>query len=157
MNTPSKNAPVKNLPQMNTIITDYLSQEVAIRQIRDEVFVIEQKVDRDEEFDDRDAHCMHALVWMGNLPIATGRIDLAKNGKVGRVAVLKSHRKIGAGRAIMIALEEYACANNAAEAWFHAQTHAIPFYEKLGYTVCSEEFMEANIPHVKMQKPLSGA
>jgi predicted GNAT family N-acyltransferase len=139
---------------MHTIITDYTSREAEIRLIRDQVFIIEQRVPRDEEFDDRDPLCPHAVVYEQEAAVATGRIDLDKGGKVGRVAVLKSHRRRGVGRLLMQALEQHARQQGAERVWCHAQLQAVPFYELLGYRVCGDEFEEANIPHVFMEKTL---
>lgn len=136
------------------IITDYAAQRVAISVVRDEVFVIEQAIDREEEYDSRDSVCTHVVVFEGGLPVATGRIDLEKDGKIGRVAVRKAFRKLGLGTMVMSSLEEFGEQNGARRLWFHAQVQAIPFYEKLGYRVCSEAFEEANIPHVLMEKSL---
>lgn len=139
---------------MDTIITDYRSRERDIRYVRDQVFVIEQEIDRDEEFDDRDPLCVHAVVYEHGQPLATGRLDLEKGAKIGRVAVLEAHRRRGLGTLVMQSLEGIASERAQERVWFHAQTYAIPFYESLGYRVCSEEFEEANIPHVLMEKLL---
>ncbi len=139
---------------MRTLLTDYQSHECAIRHIRDQVFVVEQAVSREEEFDDRDPLCTHALVYSSDLAVATGRIDLERGGKVGRVAVLASYRRQGVGTLVMQALEQHALIQGHSRIWFHAQTRATAFYQVLGYRPCSEEFMEANIPHVRMEKML---
>lgn len=125
---------------------------MAIDEVRDEVFVLEQNVDPEEEFDERDRFCTHVVVYNGDIAVATGRLDLEKDGKIGRVAVRKDYRQQGLGRLVMQRLEAFAMEKSAPRLWFHAQTHAVPFYEKLGYRVCSEEFLEANIPHVQMEK-----
>lgn len=140
---------------MRTSISDYDRQQAAIRAIRDAVFIVEQQVDRAEEFDDRDAKCVHVVVFEGEQPIATGRIDLEKGGKIGRVAVLQSQRRRGAGTLVMQALEQVAREYGVEATWFHAQTQALKFYQRLGYEVCSDEFIEANIPHVAMRKSLA--
>ena len=140
--------------RLRAIITDYASRQAEIRQVRDEVFILEQKVDRAEEFDGRDQLCSHVLVFDDERPVATGRIDLEKGGKIGRVAVLQSYRRQGIGKLAMQQLEAVASEAGAERLWFHAQTQAVPFYLSLGYQVCSQEFMEANIPHVKMERAL---
>lgn len=142
---------------MKTIIADYAHHQRDIRHIRDQVFVIEQRVPLTDEFDDRDGYCKHVLVYEDDQPLATGRIDLGKNGKVGRVAVLQQHRRRGIGSLVMQALEQLARDHQLTRVWFHAQSHAIAFYEALGYQVCSPEFLEANIPHVRMEKLLQDA
>lgn len=52
----------------------------------------------------------------------------------------------------MDAIEQYATQQDVHVLKLNAQTHAIPFYEKLGYKVISEEFMDAGIPHKTMEK-----
>ncbi len=140
---------------MKTIITDYHSAEADIRQVRDQVFVVEQQIDRDLEFDDRDFVCRHAVAYHAEVPVATGRVDLEKGGKVGRVAVLREFRRQGYGRQVMLALEEAAGQHQCSEVWFHAQLSAVSFYLALGYRIDGPEFEEANIPHVVMRKALN--
>ena len=94
--------------RLRAIITDYASRQAEIRQVRDEVFILEQKVDRAEEFDGRDQLCSHVLVFDDERPVATGRIDLEKGGKIGRVAVLQSYRRQGIGKLAMQQLEAVA-------------------------------------------------
>ncbi|MCA9125451.1 MAG: GNAT family N-acetyltransferase [Planctomycetales bacterium] len=139
---------------MRVVITEYASNELDIRTIRDQVFIVEQQVPREQEIDDRDPICLHALVYDQQEPIATGRLDLAK-GKVGRVAVLEPYRRCGVGSLVMRALEQCALEAGLERIWFHAQLTAVPFYTSLGYRICSEEFVEANIRHVMMDKDLN--
>lgn len=72
--------------------------------------------------------------------------------KEQHVSRLKSHRSLGVGNLIIQALEEEAAKQGASQFMLNAQTQAVPFYEKHGYKVVSEEFSDANIPHVKMVK-----
>lgn len=138
--------------RLECIITNYDSRARDIRHIRDEVFLVEQQISREDELDDRDTVCQHALACINNQPVGTGRLDVEKDGKVGRVAVLRSHRRSGVGTAIMLAFEEYATQNDVPRLWFHAQQSAVPFYLALSYEIVSEEFFEAGIPHVVMEK-----
>lgn len=105
--------------------------------------------------DDRDGECFHVLALADGAPIGTGRIDLAANGKVGRVAVLAAWRRSGVGRAIMDALHEIARQAALESVWCHAQVVAVPFYEQLGYRITSEPFIEADIEHVRMEMSLT--
>ena len=139
---------------MKVYITDYEKQKENIHSIRKSVFVIEQKVPAELEFDDQDPHCTHAIVFDDQTPIAVGRIDLSKDGKVGRVAVLKEYRRRGAGSLVIQALEQFARKHQQKTIWFHAQISSIPFYSELGYQVVGEEFLEASIVHQKMEKQL---
>lgn len=142
---------------MKVIITEYAKFEDEIRSVREAVFVVEQNVPRELDIDHLDSQSVHALVFDHHIPIATGRIDLSQQGKIGRVAVLKKHRRRGAGRLVIQALEKYAQENQQKKLWFHAQLSSIPFYSSLGYKVVSEEFLEADIVHRKMEKTLSQA
>lgn len=139
---------------MRTIITDFESHREAIERVREAVFVVEQCIDRDEEFDDRDPLCTHVVVFHGPSEIATGRLDIELDGKLGRVAVLKEHRRQGAGDLVVRSLEQWARQAGQQRVWFHAQIAALPFYEKLGYQAYGDDFLEANIPHIKMQRKL---
>ena len=139
---------------IETIVTGYDDHQQELSAIRHSVFVEEQKVPAEEEWDERDQHCVHVLIRVDGKASATGRIDLEKDGKVGRVAVLASARQYGLGRRVMNALEQQAQNADLEKVWFHAQTSAIGFYEKLGYRIVSEEFMEAGIAHRSMEKRL---
>lgn len=138
----------------DTIITNYSDHHAELSEVRQGVFVEEQRVPKDIEWDDRDAHCVHVLIRVDGRAAATGRIDLEKDGKIGRVAVVASARRLGLGRLVMEALEREAELTGLKRVWFHAQASAIEFYQKLGYKIVSDEFMEAGIPHRKMEKIL---
>ena len=143
------------MAELRAIMTDYSSQERAIRSVRDQVFLVEQEIDPALELDDRDANCLHAVVFADEFPVGTGRIDLEKKGKVGRVAVLKECRGQGVGRLLMETLENAALQHGLPKLWFHAQRSAVAFYLALDYNQIGDEFMEADIPHVVMEKELS--
>lgn len=121
--------------------------------VRYEVFVVEQHVPEELEWDEADAACRHVLALddHGN-PIGTGR--LLPDGHIGRMAVLAVHRGKGVGRAILAALVTMAQARGDAEVVLNAQTHAVGFYRRSGFEVTSGEFMDAGIPHVQMRRRL---
>lgn len=139
---------------MKVTLTDYESVKCDIQAVRIAVFVEEQKLDRDTEFDEVDLKATHAVVYSEGIPIATGRIDLDQDGRVGRVAVISEHRRRGAGSLVMTALEEHARESGACRLWFHAQISAVAFYESLGFEVAGEHFLEEGIAHTAMQKTL---
>lgn len=134
------------------ILTHYQDHLDEIAQVRHKVFIQEQKVPKELEWDERDALCQHVLIRQHGQPVATGRIDLEKGGKVGRVAVLANERSHGLGRQVMRALEQVAKDAKLEKVWFHAQNSAIGFYQKLDYLIVSDEFMEAGILHCTMEK-----
>ncbi len=139
---------------MHIRIADFAADYAEIRNVRFTVFVEEQQVPESIEIDDRDQECIHVLAFDRDEPIGTGRIDMAKLGRVGRLAVLAANRGQGVGTAIVEFLHDIAKQNELDSVWLHAQTVALPFYEKLGYQVVSDPFFEANIEHVTMQKEL---
>lgn len=119
--------------------------------IRHEVFVIGQNVPPDLEVDGKDNECWHYLAEQNGKPVATARVCFPdKNtAKIQRVAVLDECQGKGVGKALML----YILAdlkNHASKAKLDSQTHAIPFYAKLGFKKIGKEFMDAGIPHYTM-------
>jgi predicted GNAT family N-acyltransferase len=140
---------------MRATLADFAADYAEIRRVRFAVFVDEQRVPADIEMDDRDRHCVHVLAHDDSgRAVGTGRIDLDKDGKIGRVAVLADARGTGVGTALMQRL--HAVAQHAAlgSVWCNAQQSAVPFYLGLGYRITSEPFVEAGIEHVRMQRDL---
>ncbi|MEM1500717.1 GNAT family N-acetyltransferase [Bacillus velezensis] len=122
--------------------------------VRKEVFVKEQHVPEEEEIDQFEDTTEHIVIYDGGQPVGAGRWRLKDgHGKLERICVMKSHRSLGVGAIIMQALEKAAAAKGADSFILHAQTQAVPFYEKQGYRVTSgEEFLDAGIPHLEMIK-----
>lgn len=122
------------------------------------VFVEEQGVPPHEEWDDRDGVCTHLLALDGSDAIGTARLYVPADPRDGvqakaqRVAVRKTDRKRGVGRALMQALEQEARRRGCAEIVLGAQITALPFYARLGYAAYGPEFEDAGIPHRMMRK-----
>jgi predicted GNAT family N-acyltransferase len=131
---------------------DFTKDFASIRLVRVAVFIDEQRVPSDLEFDERDSLCLHVLAFEGSTPIGTGRLDLAYGGKVGRVAVVANHRGSGVGKAVMERLHALARERGQAQLWCNAQLTAVPFYERLGYLSTGPVFLEAGIEHVRMER-----
>ncbi len=125
--------------------------------LRREVFVEEQGVPVAEEMDGLDAECTHFLALAGGDVVGTARLRVTDDGhaKAERVAVRRSVRRSGAGRALMRALEDETRGRGRRELVLNAQLPVIAFYERLGYRVEGAEFLEAGIPHRAMRKPLT--
>ncbi|MEH7309328.1 GNAT family N-acetyltransferase [Neobacillus drentensis] len=130
--------------------------------IRKEVFVKEQGVPLEDEFDEFDQFdtlnglCEHILVHYNEQPVGTGRIRFIDGvGKLERICILESYRKFGLGKIMIKALEEIAEERGASQVKLHGQTQAEGFYKKLGYRTSSNIFMEDGIPHILMLKELS--
>lgn len=121
--------------------------------IRLKVFVQGQNVPQDEEVDGLDPICTHFLATINNSPVATARIRYINNtAKIERVAVLDKYQGLGIGKELMLFILDYLKSNSPANsAKLGSQTHAIEFYEKLGFCVSEdEEFLDGGIPHKNM-------
>jgi predicted GNAT family N-acyltransferase len=134
--------------------------------VRKEVFVGEQGVPEDIEYDAYDAAALHVLaVRDDGVPLGTGRLlhgraaaakvggDLSV-GSLGRLAVTREARGLGVGVALVRAIEDAARARGLTAVDLHAQTHALGFYERLGYEAYGPEYLEAGIPHRAMRRAL---
>lgn len=117
--------------------------------IRKQVFIIEQNIPEEEEWDDQDMISDHFVVYDQDQPIATAR--LLQNNSVGRVAVLKAYRGQGIGRMIMLEIIRQAHQQDRKFLQLSSQVHAISFYEKLGFSIQGDAYDECGIPHIKMQ------
>ena len=128
----------------------------AAREIRRRVFVEEQRVAPAEEWDAHDeagAKTLHFVAWDAAQALGCARLRwLGDTAKIERVAVLRERRGEDLGRALMEATETAALRRGAAALRIHAQCAVIPFYEKLGWRALGPEFVEAGIPHRKMEK-----
>jgi predicted GNAT family N-acyltransferase len=131
---------------------DWHRDQSALRSIRTQVFVQEQGVHVDEEWDGEDEGCEHVLVYDDAQAVATGR--LTPDGHIGRMAVLRSHRGRGAGSAALQALVDLARARGLAQVVLSAQVHAIPFYARHGFEAHGPEYEEARMPHRSMSRRL---
>ena len=123
--------------------------------IRNLVFVIEQGISKEIEFDNEDDKALHFIVYNDELPVATLRV-LINNEKahIGRVCVLKEYRNKSIGSSLLINIESYLKKINIKEIYLYAQIQAINFYTKIGYKQVGNSFYEANIEHIKMIKNL---
>ncbi|QGW22809.1 GNAT family N-acetyltransferase [Stutzerimonas degradans] len=136
---------------MNNIqvrIADWQKDNADLRRIREAVFIAEQAVPPEQEWDADDVEAVHFLALEGGYAIGTAR--LLADGQIGRVAVLRDWRGMNVGDALMQAVIAEAERRGLHEQKLTAQVHATRFYERLGFEVVSEEFLEAGIPHVDM-------
>jgi ElaA protein len=141
-----------------SVVADQHDMDHALS-VRLRVFVQEQHVPIEEEVDRYDAepganpHVVHVLARANGEPVATARLLLdAHDGypHVGRVAVLEGYRRAGVGRIVMDALHAEARARGFQGITLSAQTHAIPFYERLGYIARGPVYLDAGIEHRDM-------
>jgi predicted GNAT family N-acyltransferase len=125
--------------------------------LRTRVFVNEQRIPADLEWDEADKDAVHAVAYnrLGQV-VATGRLLQAEPGvaKIGRMAVHEVLRGSGYGQQVLHALSHAATARGDREVVLHAQRTAAGFYKRLGFQVRGEPFEEAGIPHIEMAASL---
>ena len=129
-------------------IADWQKDNADIRRIREAVFIAEQSVPPELEWDAEDADALHFLATEGDYAIGTAR--LLPDGEIGRLSVLKDWRGLKVGDALLNAMIAEAEKRDLKEQKLSAQVHATAFYERSGFTVVSDEFLEAGLPHVDM-------
>ncbi len=130
--------------------------------IRTQVFVLEQRVPLTEEIDSEDSTATHAIAYLGGIAVGTGRLvyseersGVAREARIGRMAVLRAWRRKGLGARILQALEASAREKGATHIALHAQTYVKDFYASHGYVAEGAPFLEVGIEHVLMRKPLA--
>jgi predicted GNAT family N-acyltransferase len=142
--------------QVEVIRVETIEQMNQALWVRRSVFIEEQNVPESLEIDEHDedptlgTSAVHVLACLDRQPVATGRLLLDEHGEhvhIGRVAVLASQRRRGIGRTVMLALQDLARRRGASSVTLAAQLHAIGFYERLGYTVRGDVFLDAGIEH----------
>lgn len=123
------------------------------KHIREQVFIREQGIAPEDEWDDLDATAVHFMVYDKEQPIATAR--LLPQHSVGRVAVLMPYRKQGIGKILMQHIIDYARNQKLPYLKLSAQTYVTAFYEALGFKVQGEIYQDCGIPHIDMVLALS--
>jgi predicted GNAT family N-acyltransferase len=125
--------------------------------IRQEVFIHEQRIPAEMEWDAADAGCLHALARNRlGVPLATGRLleHVPGVAKIGRMAVRRSMRSSQMGRQVLDALMAEAKRQGYREVLLHAQLAAENFYLRAGFQRRGEPFEEAGIGHVEMVRSI---
>ena len=128
----------------------------ALSEVRTAVFIREQNVPEELEWDPDDERALHFLAEVEDgRPIGTAR--LLEDGHIGRMAVLEPWRGRGVGTAILESALAAAQRQGMEAVLLNAQTHAVPFYQRAGFETISGEFLDAGIPHVTMRRLLPRA
>jgi YbgC/YbaW family acyl-CoA thioester hydrolase len=144
-------------PMVELRVGDWASLGLHAQAIRASVFVEEQRIPIEMEWDEHDAQCLHAVAFNRfGLPLATGRLLQAGPAvaRIGRMAVIQPVRGSGVGRMVLDALMHAARQRGDREVRLHAQTSAQAFYVGAGFTGVGAVFDEAGIPHVEMVRAL---
>ena len=136
------------------ITTNWAESQDLIKPIRYQVFIVEQQIPEEEEWDGDDLVAVHALAFSNNLAVGTGRLIFHElddtNAKIGRMAVLENYRSQGYGRAILKKLIDLGKEKGVQVFNLHAQVSAVSFYASEGFVSEGSIFDEVNIPHQKM-------
>ncbi|WP_395825173.1 GNAT family N-acetyltransferase [Collimonas sp.] len=135
---------------LHLTVDNWAAQKVDARAVRFDVFVIEQKIPVELEWDDMDEHCLHAVAYNeAGHAIGTGR--LLPDGHIGRMAVRAAGRGQGVGASILQALMEKARQRGDTVVILNTQTQAEAFYRRHGFSRDGDEFYEAGIAHICMR------
>jgi predicted GNAT family N-acyltransferase len=123
-------------------------------QIRKKVFIEEQGIPPELEYDDQDGQAEHFVAYLNDVPVSTARVISGEGSTVvlGRVAAIKEYRHKGITRKVIERIEEFEKEIGCSEIQLHAQSSAILFYQKMGYVGFGEPFEEAGIEHLSMRK-----
>ena len=129
--------------------TEDLTEPFAVRR---EVFIEEQQIPEQEEFDEFETTALHLIVYVDEQTAATGRIwHDGKNFRIGRLAVLKPFRGQKIGDLALRLLLYKAFSSGAQTIEISAQTYIMPLYRKFGFKEYGEEYIEAGLPHMAMK------
>ncbi len=144
------------MPSLTVKLVETPAEFAAVRAVRRRVFIDEQGVDPELEYDDLDATATHALAAMDGRVVGTGRLVPDESGaaRIGRMAVDAPHRRTGIGGRVLRFLEDAARDQGYQQALLHAQVYVQTFYQAHGYAPEGEHFWEAGIEHVSMTRPL---
>ena len=132
-------------------IAKWIDDHTQLKNIREQVFIQEQKVTPELEWDGMDENAMHFLVFKDEEAIGCARAVVIKNYmQLGRMAVLKEYRGQGIGSALLEKAIVTAKLNQISSIHISAQFYAIDFYLKFGFKVMSDIYLDAEIPHRDM-------
>ncbi len=130
------------------ICGDWNRQHTDAQAVRQQVFILEQGVPVELEWDEMDALCLHVVAYDDGQPIGTGR--LLPDGHIGRMAVTETRRRAGIGSAILARLMQEAKNRGDRVVALNAQVQVQAFYRRHGFVAEGDIFMDAGIPHIHM-------
>ncbi len=121
--------------------------------IRRVVFIEGQNISVEDEIDGRDAESEHYLLKVNEVAAGTARVRYTdEKAKIERVAILPTYQGQGLGKDLMYyIIDDIKLSNRCKKVVLGAQTYIIKFYENLGFNICSQEYMDAGIPHKDME------
>ena len=141
------------MSEFDVMQVSWRDMEPHLRDIRTRVFIEEQNVPEELEWEDDDIDAIHLIVQKKHAYVATAR--LLHSGQIGRMAVLKPYRRSGIGKKMLEKLLAIAETMGMKTAFLNAQLVAIDFYKKYGFQEHGEIFDDAGIEHIRMEKSLT--
>lgn len=146
----------QNNPEINNVMKQIHIKQVTwqqaesdLRKVRTIVFIEEQSVTPEFEWDEIDSGAVHLLAMLENEPI--GCLRIIHHAKIGRMAVLSQWRDLGIGKMLLNEAIDICRKYGSKQIDLSAQTHAIHFYQQAGFQITSEEYTDVQIPHVDMR------
>ncbi len=144
---------------------DWSTHHEVLSVVRREVFIVEQNVPEELEWDGLDENSGHVLAQdctkrvssvAPYQSIGTGRLVHVNQGlgHIGRMAIRKEYRRQGIGKKILLLLIEMAIRSGHEKILLHAQLYVVSFYQQAGFIAVGDTFMDAGIPHIKMIRTL---
>ena len=131
-------------------VADWPEAQAALRGVRTAVFIVEQNVAPEREWDSADPLSRHVLARSADGKVI-GTARLAPDGKIGRISVLGAWRGMGVGTSMLELLLREAARRGLEQCYLHAQKQAVSFYRRRGFETEGEEFMEGTVPHRRMR------
>ena len=136
-------------------IVKWIDEDESLKMIRQKVFIEEQKVTSQLEWDGMDEEAIHFLAFKNEKAIGCARAFVIENYmQLGRMAVLKAYRGEDVGTALIEKAITTAKLNQLSAIYISAQCHAIDFYKKFGFEITSDIYLDAEIPHRDMKLEL---
>lgn len=136
------------MTQIKVISAKWDKDRVILKEIRNHVFIQEQHVPEELEWDSHDPLCEHFIAYVDNEPVGCAR--LVDHKKIGRMAVLRPYRTMGIGKQLIDHIKRYASQKRYTRLELSAQCHAYSFYQKCGFEAFSSPYEDAGIPHIDM-------
>uniref|UniRef100_A6W0E6 GCN5-related N-acetyltransferase n=1 Tax=Marinomonas sp. (strain MWYL1) TaxID=400668 RepID=A6W0E6_MARMS len=138
---------------MKVLTSDWNSSKDQLTFVRKQVFIIEQGIDPQDEWDELDEDAVH-FVSFGTTAVPTGTCRLTENGQIGRLAVLSAYRHQGYGEMLLIRAVKVAREMGIRKVFLHAQVDVQTFYEKQNFQTDGKVFLEAGKMHIRMERDI---
>lgn len=137
---------------MKIEIVKWIDEYELLTMIREKVFIEEQEVTSQLEWDGMDKDAIHFLAFKDKKGVGCARAFVIQNRmQLGRMAVLREYRGEGIGSALIETAITLAKLNQLSGIYISAQCHAIDFYKKFGFEVTSDIYLDVEIPHRDMK------